>query len=108
MTEILVAMGLIAGFVASHEIGFRLGLLKHTVDEPFERQIALVRNSTAALVAFLVGFAFSGAASRFTNRQDLIVKEANALGTADLRAGTIEFRRPAVDAASDGLRWSRA
>jgi hypothetical protein len=37
----------------------------------------------------LIGFAFSGAASRFIDRQDLIVKEANALGTAYLRADTI-------------------
>jgi hypothetical protein len=37
----------------------------------------------------LIGFAFSGAASRFINRQDLIVEEANALGTAYLRADTI-------------------
>lgn len=89
MTELLVAVGLIAGVVAAHEIGFWLGLLRRTADEPLDRQIALVRTSTAALVAFLVGFAFSGAASRFTNRQDLIVKEANALGTAYLRADTI-------------------
>ena len=89
MTELLVAMGLIAGVVATHEIGFWLGFLRHKADEPFDRQIALVRTSTAALVAFLVGFAFSGAASRFTNRLDLIVKEANALGTAYLRADAI-------------------
>ena len=88
MTELLVAMGLIAGVVAAHEIGFWLGFLRRTADEPFDRQIALVRTSTAALVAFLVGFAFSGAASRFTNRLDLIVKEANALGTAYSRADT--------------------
>lgn len=66
MTELLVAVGLIAGVVAAHEIGFWLGLLRRTADEPLDRQIALVRTSTAALVAFLVGFAFSGAASRFT------------------------------------------
>jgi hypothetical protein len=89
MIELLVAMGLIAGVVGAHEIGFRLGSLRRTADEPFDRQIALVRTSTAALVAFLVGFAFSGAASRFINRQDLIVQEANALGTAYLRADTI-------------------
>jgi hypothetical protein len=89
MTELLVAMGLLAGVVAAHEIGFWLGLLKRTADEPFDRQIDLVRTSTAALVAFLVGFAFSGAAGRFTDRQDLVVKEANALGTAYLRADTI-------------------
>ena len=89
MTELLVAIGLIAGVIAAHEIGFWLGAQRRQADEPFDRQIALVRTSTAALVAFLVGFAFSGAASRFTNRLDLIVKEANALGTAYLRADII-------------------
>jgi hypothetical protein len=89
MAELLVVVGLIAGVVAAHEIGFWLGSLIHSVDEPFDRQIGLVRTSTAALVAFLIGFAFSGAASRFINRQDIIVLEANALSTAYLRADTI-------------------
>ena len=89
MTELLVALGLIAGVVAAHELGFWLGSLIRSADEPFDRQIALVRTSTAALVAFLIGFAFSGAASRFIERLDIIVKEANALGTAYLRADAI-------------------
>ena len=89
MPELLVAIGLIAGVVAAHELGFWLGSLTRSADEPFDRQIALVRTSTAALVAFLIGFAFSGAASRFIDRLDIIVKEANALGTAYLRADTI-------------------
>ena len=89
MTELLVAMGLIAGVGAAHEIGFWLGSSTRSTDELFDRQIALVRTSTAALVAFLIGFAFSGAASRFIDRLDIIVKEANALGTAYLRADTI-------------------
>jgi hypothetical protein len=89
MTELLVALGLIAGVVAAHEIGFWLGSLTRSADDPFDRQVGLVRTSTAALVAFLIGFAFSGAASRFIDRADLIVKEANALGTAHLRADTI-------------------
>jgi hypothetical protein len=89
MTELLVALGLIAGVVAAHEIGFWLGSLTRSADESFDRQVALVRTSTAALVAFLIGFAFSGAASRFIDRLDMIVKEANALGTAYLRADTI-------------------
>ncbi len=89
MTELLVALGLIAGVVAAHEIGFRLGSLIRSADETFDQQVALVRASTAALVAFLIGFAFSGAASRFIDRLDIIVKEANALGTPYLRADTI-------------------
>ena len=89
MAELLVALGLIAGVVAAHEIGFQLGSLSRSTDEAFDRQVALVRGSTAALVAFLIGFAFSGAASRFIDRLDIIVKEANALGTAYLRADII-------------------
>src|SRR5436305_1184785 len=89
MTELLVALGLIGGVVAAHELGFWLGSLIRSTDEPFDRQVALVWASTAALVAFLIGFSFSGAASRFIDRQDIIVKEANALGTAYLRADVI-------------------
>src|SRR5262245_11818660 len=89
MIEILVVLGLVAGVVVAHELGFWLGSLIRVADEPFDRQVTLVRASTAALVAFLIGFAFSGAASRFIARQDIIVKEANALGTAYLRADTI-------------------
>lgn len=89
MTELIVAIGLIAGIVVAHEIGFLLGSLSRSTDDTLDRQIALVRTLTGALVAFLVGFTFSGAASRFIDRLDIVVKEANALGTAYLRADTI-------------------
>jgi hypothetical protein len=89
MTELIVAIGLIAGVAAAREIGFLLGSLTRSTDDTFDRQVAVVRTSTGALVAFLIGFAFSGAASRFIDRLDIIVKEANALGTAYLRADTI-------------------
>lgn len=89
MVELLIVVGLVGGVMAAHEIGFWLGSLFRSADDPFDRQVALVRASTAALVAFLIGFAFSGAASRFIDRVDIIVREANALGTAYLRADTI-------------------
>src|SRR5437016_6328161 len=89
MVELLIVVGLIAGVVAAHEIGFWLGSLVGATDEVFGRQLALIRNSTAAVVAFLIAFAFSGAGSRYVDRLDIIVKEANALGTAYLRADTI-------------------
>lgn len=95
MTEWLVVLGLIAGVIAAHETGFRLGALSRSADEVFDRQVGLVRGSTAALVAFLIGFAFSGAASRFIDRMDIIVKEANALGTAYLRADASPSRNAA-------------
>lgn len=74
MTELLVTLGLIVGLVVSHELGFWLGPATQSVDELFDRQVVLVRASTAALVAFLIGFAFSGAASRFIDRVDIIVE----------------------------------
>jgi hypothetical protein len=89
VTELLIAAGLIGGVVAAHELGFWLGSRVHSGDDKFDRQVALVRTSTAALVAFLVGFAFSGASSRYFDRLDMIVEEANALDTAYLRADTI-------------------
>ncbi len=46
----------------------------------------MIRNAILALVTFLVGFSFAGAGARFIDRQDMIVKEANAIGTAWLRA----------------------
>jgi hypothetical protein len=89
MTEFLIALGLVGGFIVAHEIGFWLGSLTRSADDAFDRQVALIRTSTGALVAFLVGFAFSGAASRFVDRVDIVVREANALGTAYLRADVI-------------------
>lgn len=89
MTELLVILSLIVGIVLVHEVGFRVGAMTRSADEPFDRQLGLVRAATGALVAFLIGFAFSGAASRFIDRADIIVKEANAIGTAYLRADTI-------------------
>lgn len=42
-----------------------------------------------ALLGLLVAFTFSGAASRFDHRRELIVQEANAIGTAWLRIDTL-------------------
>ena len=80
---------LVVGAYVSSDLGFRLGRWVGPRDEVFDRQLGIVRSATFALVAFLIGFAFSGAASRYVERLDIIVKEANALGTAWLRADTL-------------------
>ncbi len=80
---------LVVGAYVSSELGYRVGRRVGPRDEAFDRQLGIVRNATFALVAFLIGFAFSGSASRYVERLDIIVKEANALGTAWLRADTL-------------------
>ena len=95
MTPFLIIAALAAGLIVAHETGHRLGVRYRDADEAFTRQMRLVRDASLAMLAFLIGFAFAGAGSRFIDRSDLIIKEANALGTAYLRAD-------AVDAAQRG------
>lgn len=86
MNEILIVVGLLAGGVMASEIGYRLGVAYTPRYEAFGRQFEIIRAATFALSAFLIAFAFSGAGTRFVERLDIIVEEANALGTAWLRA----------------------
>lgn len=81
----------VAGFLlvlllACHEFGFRLGRHVKGFDEDYKRRVDMIRTAILALVTFLVGFSFAAAGSRFIERQDMIVKETNAIGTSWLRA----------------------
>lgn len=81
-----VAGLLLAILLACQELGYRLGSRVGKVDDEYKRRVDMIRNAILALVTFLVGFSFAGAGSRFIDRQDMIVKETNAIGTAWLRA----------------------
>src|SRR5262245_35092168 len=81
-----VAGVLLVVLLACHELGFRLGCRVAKVDDDYKRRVDMIRNAILALVTFLVGFCFAAAGSRFIDRQDMMVKEANAIGTAYLRA----------------------
>jgi hypothetical protein len=47
--------------------------------------LEVIDGAVFALLGLLIAFTFSGAAERFQRRRDLIVQEANAIGTAYLR-----------------------
>lgn len=47
--------------------------------------VGVVDGAVFALLGLVVAFTFSGASSRFDSRRNLIVEEANAIGTAYLR-----------------------
>jgi hypothetical protein len=71
-----------------HEIGFRLRVLaKDRDDREWEKQVHDTRNQIAVLLSLLIGFAMSMALTRFDSRKQLVIDEANAIGTAYLRAG---------------------
>lgn len=81
-----VAAFLLVLLIVCHEVGYRLGLRVTGFDEDYKRRVDMIRNAVLALVTFLVGFSFAGAGARFIDRQDMIVKEANAIGTSYLRS----------------------
>lgn len=71
--------------LAGLEIGFRVGH-RHAQDNPrFHDGIGPIDAAIFALLGLLLGFAFAGATARLDARRQLIVREANAIGTAYLR-----------------------
>ncbi len=82
---VFIIIGLL--LLALTEVGFRVGLrLFVTKDEPRKGQIGGIQGAVLGMLALLLGFTFSMALARYENRRDLVLKEANAIGTTYLRA----------------------
>jgi len=82
------------------EAGYRMGLpLYAAKDEARRTQISGVQAAVLGLLGLLLGFTFSMAVNRYELRRDLVLKEANAAGTAWLRASLLPEaeRGPARD-----------
>ena len=71
-----------------YEISYRLGLRKFLrADVLLEKEVVdTLQPAVLGLFALLIGFTFSMALDRFSQRRDLILHESNAIGTAYLRA----------------------
>lgn len=83
----LVAAVLLLGF---GEAGFRAGLRVHRCGDDARRSlIGGIENAVLGLLALLLGFTFAMALDRFDRRRELVVKEANAIGTTWLRAAML-------------------
>jgi hypothetical protein len=58
---------------------------------PGSEHISMLQGALLALLGLLLGFSFSAASARYAERQQLVVREANAVGTAFLR---LDLLRP--------------
>lgn len=68
-------------------VGYRMGLrLHHAQDEPRSKQAEIVQGSVLGLMSLLLGFTYAMAVQRYDLRKKTVVDEANAIGTAFLRA----------------------
>ena len=100
LTVFLVGLGMI---LIATEIGRRLGL---RVSDADDSQLTTLEAAIIGLLALIIGFTFSMALTRFDSRRDAVMEEANAIGTAALRARllpaphdrqSLEFLRDYVD-----------
>jgi len=70
------------------ELGFHLGRYwKERHPEEYEGHIGAMIAATLGLWAFLLAFLVSNATNRYDARRELVVDEANSIGTTYLRAG---------------------
>jgi hypothetical protein len=80
----------IAVVLFSVEVGFRLARYQSPRSEEVRKApIAEIVTAMLGLLAFMLGFTFSLAASRFDVRRTLVLEESNAIGTTYLRAGML-------------------
>ncbi len=79
----ILCLLLFASMLALLEGGFRLGLRFEQARGGEETSI--FDGAIFALLGLLLGFAFAGSFDRLNLRRDLIVQEANAIGTAYMR-----------------------
>jgi hypothetical protein len=82
MSPLLVA-ALLVGMLAMMEAG--RALRRRLAPESVSTGVGAVEGAVFGLMGLLLAFTFSGAASRFEQRRQLIVEEANDIGTAYLR-----------------------
>ena len=80
-----IVFGLFLAMVVCLEIGYRFGRRRIERDGAASEGLGSIEGATFAMLGLLLGFAFSGALGRFDTKRDLIVQEANAIGTAYLR-----------------------
>jgi hypothetical protein len=82
----LVAVAMLGGVVVFIELGRWFAARRRALGRAAgDTEGAALDASVFALFGLLIAFSFSGALDRFDHRRTLIVREANAIGTAYLR-----------------------
>jgi hypothetical protein len=88
--EILTVLPLLVALFLALEVGYRGGRKdSKEAGGAVVAQIGVIQAALLGLLGLLLAFSFAAAGTRFMERQDLIVQEANAIGTATLRSDLI-------------------
>ena len=86
----VIALVLFAGCLGAAELGYWLSKREIDSDKRLKKEhLSAVQTAVAALLGLLLAFSVSMAVSRFEARKVAVVDEANAIGTAYLRAALL-------------------
>lgn len=85
----VIAIGLVLLMVAATEVGYRRGLHMSKIDTG-DSAIGTMQSAMLALLGLLLAFTFGMANARYETRKDLVLEEANNLGTASLRTDLLD------------------
>jgi hypothetical protein len=97
----LIVGVLLLALLLAIEGGYRLGR-RAVVSDSSRAQISTIQSSLLGILALLLGFTFSLSLQRYESRSEAVVNEANAIGTAMLRADLLPSQVSV--AARDALR----
>lgn len=87
----ILAILLMIAILICLELGRRLGMARTAVTHSAPSTgTSTIEAAVFALFGLLLAFTFSGAVSRFEQRRDLVVQEANSIGTAYLRLNLLD------------------
>lgn len=85
---ILVFILTLALVLLAVEVGYRLGMARQRAkSHEKEAPVGAMVGATLGLLAFLLAFTFGLGANMFQAKRDVLLEEANAIGTTWLRAG---------------------
>ena len=85
-TALAWSVGLFVGMLVCLEVGYRIGSYGVERHQELEHEgTGAIEAAVFALLGLLLAFTFGGAMTRLETRRELIVQEANAIGTAYLR-----------------------
>jgi hypothetical protein len=88
--EWIIAFLLLVLMVAMNEAGFCLGRhVESKTTEKTKSEISVVAGSIVGVLGLLLGFTMSMAVARYEARKQLVLEEANAIGTSYLRTQLI-------------------
>jgi hypothetical protein len=84
--EVVICLAFFALMLAATEVGFRLGRKSEGITpDKTKSQVSTVEAGILGVLGLLLGFTMSMAVSRFEARKQLVLDEANAIGTSCLR-----------------------